>query len=79
MLDHFGLRYGAGQISRMREAARFDAKQPGTLFASDAAEKRAAASAEVAELAATRLAPLYRRLEAMRRAGRAPAPRSSSK
>ncbi len=76
MLDHFGLRYGAEQLTRMREAARFDAKQPTKLFVADAAQKRASADAEVAELAATRLAPFYRELEALRLFDRPPAPSS---
>ena len=74
MLDHFGLRYTADELAGMRQTARFDAKQPKTLFAPDAAEKRGAASAELVELAATRLAPLYRELEALRRGVKPPAP-----
>lgn len=66
MLAHFGLCYAADDIARMREAARFDAKRPGRLFADDTAAKRRAAGAEVAELAETRLDPLYRQLEALR-------------
>lgn len=66
MLDHFGLHYEPEALARMREAARFDAKRPGKPFARDAAEKRRKASAEAAELASTRLAPLYCELQALR-------------
>jgi hypothetical protein len=78
MLDHFGLRYSPQQLARMRKTARFDAKQPARLFADDTVQKRAAADAEVAELAATRLAPLYRELEALRLFGSLPTPSRSS-
>jgi hypothetical protein len=74
MLDFFSLRYDPEQLMRMRETARFNAKAPTRLFADDTAQKRATASAEVAELAATRLAPLYRELEALRLAGKIAAP-----
>jgi hypothetical protein len=74
MLDHFALRYGPDQLARMRETARFNAKASSRLFADDSAQKRATAGAEVAELAATRLAPLYHKLEALRLAGKAATP-----
>jgi hypothetical protein len=74
MLDHFGLRYAPDELARMRQTARFDAKQPKALFTPDAAEKRRAASAEIVELASTRLAPLYRELEALRRRVKPPGP-----
>jgi hypothetical protein len=73
VLDCFALRYGPEQRARMRETARFNAKAPAQLFTDDSAQKRAAADAEVAELAKTRLAPLYDELEALRLAGRTPA------
>jgi hypothetical protein len=74
MFDHFGLRCGPEELARMRQTARFDAKQPKTLFTPDAAEKRSAASAELVELASSRLAPLYRELEALRRGVKPPGP-----
>ncbi|SEC97143.1 hypothetical protein SAMN05444161_2225 [Rhizobiales bacterium GAS191] len=69
MLTHFGLRYGGDELSRMREAARQDAKQPRLRYADDSEQKRRDASAEIRALAATRLAPLYDRLEALRLEG----------
>jgi hypothetical protein len=65
MLAHFGLRYGADALARMRELARFDAKRPGTPHADDSAQKRRDADAETRDLAAT-LAPLYAKLETAR-------------
>jgi hypothetical protein len=64
--EHFGLRYGADQLARMRETARFDAKQPERPFAADSEAKRRNASAEIRDLAASLLVPLYARLEALR-------------
>jgi hypothetical protein len=79
MLDHFGLRYAPDELARMRQTARFDAKRPKTLFSPDAAEKRGAASAELVEIASTRLAPLYRELDALRRGVKPPGlPRQNS-
>lgn len=74
MLDHFGLRYDPEQLARMRETARFNAKAPTQVFAADSAQKRATAASELAELAATRLLPLYHKLEALRLAGKAAKP-----
>jgi hypothetical protein len=74
MLDHFGLRCGPEELARMRQTACFDAKRPKTLFTPDAAEKRSAASVELVELASTRLSPLYRELEALRRGVKPPGP-----
>ena len=64
--EHFGLRYGADELARMAETARFDAKQPEKPFVADSEAKRHDASAETRDLAATRLTPLYARLEALR-------------
>ncbi|SEC28773.1 hypothetical protein SAMN05519104_1095 [Rhizobiales bacterium GAS188] len=81
MLTHFGLRYGTDELSRMREAALRDAKRPDLRYADESEAKRRDASAEIRDLAATRLAPLYDRLEALRLAemhgaGAARSPRS---
>jgi hypothetical protein len=66
MLAHFGLRYGADALARMRELARFDAKRPGMPHADDSEQKRRDADAETRDLAATLLAPLHARLETLR-------------
>jgi hypothetical protein len=67
LLDHFALSYGAEELARMRETARFDAKQPGRRYSDDSDEKRRNASAEIRDLAATLLVPLHARLDALRR------------
>lgn len=66
MLDHFGLHCDSDDLARMRETAGRDAKDPNRPYADDSAAKRNAASDEIRDLAATVLAPLYRRLEDMR-------------
>ena len=68
LLDHFGLSYPAADIARMREAAGFDAKRPGRPYADDSETKRNSASDDMRDLAATLVAPLHARLEALRRA-----------
>src|SRR5262249_39551106 len=50
MLAHFGLRYGADALARMREVARFDAKRPDMPYADDSEQKRRGAEAETREL-----------------------------
>jgi hypothetical protein len=66
LLPHFGLECDADGLARMREVARFDAKQPSLRFADDSEAKRRAASPEIHELAETMLAPLYNELEQLR-------------
>jgi hypothetical protein len=66
LLDHFGMRYGAAELARMREVACFDAKEPARRYSDDSEAKRRAASAEVRDLAATMLAPLHAQLDALR-------------
>lgn len=66
LLDHFGLRYDAGELARLRETARFDAKQPERRYLDDGNEKRRQATDEIRDLAATLLAPLYAQLDALR-------------
>jgi hypothetical protein len=66
LLQHFGRKCGADELARMREVARFDAKQPERGYVDDSHDKRAGASPEVRDLAATSLAPLYAQLEALR-------------
>lgn len=67
MRAHFALRYGADALARMREVARFDAKRPDVPYADDGEQKRRSADAEMRELSARRLAPLYAQLETLRR------------
>ena len=73
LLDHFGLRYGAGELARMREVARFDAKRPMLAYTDDSEAKRRAASMEIQALAETLLAPLHAQLDALRLGRTAPA------
>jgi hypothetical protein len=68
LLAHFGLDCGAGDMARMREVARFDAKQPTLRYSDDSAAKREAASPQINELAETMLAPVYAQLEKLRTA-----------
>jgi hypothetical protein len=66
LLQHFGRKCGADELARMRDVARFDAKQPERSYVDDSRDKRAGASQEVRDLAATLLAPLYAQLETVR-------------
>jgi hypothetical protein len=66
LLDHFALSCSADELARMRETARFDAKRPGLRYVDDSDDKRAGASDEIRNLAATLLAPLYAQLETLR-------------
>jgi hypothetical protein len=67
LLDHFGLHYDAGDLARLRETARFDAKQPERRYVDDGNEKRRQATDEIHDLAAILLAPLHAQLDALRR------------
>jgi hypothetical protein len=66
MLVHFGLHCGADALARMREVARFDAKRPDIPYADDSEQKRRSTDAEMRDLSATLLAPLYAQLETLR-------------
>jgi hypothetical protein len=66
LLSHFGLDCDDGELARMRDVARFDAKQPSLRYSDDSEAKRRAASPEMRELAETMLAPVYDRLEQLR-------------
>jgi hypothetical protein len=68
ILPHFGVAPDQAEADRMAQAARFDAKSPGSAFTPDSAEKRAEAKPALAEICARRLADSYRRLEALRAA-----------
>ena len=63
---HCGVRFSASEITRMRQAASFDAKQPAARFQADTWDKQQAATATVRALADTLLMPLYRELEGPR-------------
>jgi hypothetical protein len=67
VLAHFGLEYSEEDLAAMRAAARQNVKQAGTRFRPDGAAKRRDASAEIRALAETQLAPVYARLEGLRR------------
>ena len=66
MLAHFGLRYGADALARMREVASFDAKRPDIPYIDDSEQKRRGAEAETRDLSERLLAPLYAQLETAR-------------
>jgi hypothetical protein len=68
LVAHFGLDCDAAALARMREIARFDAKQPALTYVDDSEAKRRAASPEMHELADALLAPLYAQLEKLRSA-----------
>lgn len=61
-----GLELSPGEIERMREVARRDAKQPGRLFVEDGGSKQRSASAEIRALTERWVWPCYERLEALR-------------
>ena len=71
LLAHFGLACEADDLARMREVARFDAKQPALRYADDSEAKRRAATPEMHELAETVLASVYAELEKLRMDGAA--------
>ena len=60
---HFGTRFDAGELDRMRRTAGFDAKSPTVSFTADTAAKQAAASPEMRRLSEQWLMPLYAELE----------------
>jgi hypothetical protein len=66
LLAHFGLACEADDLARMREVARFNAKQPALHYADDSEAKRRAATPEMRQLAETVLAPIYAELEKLR-------------
>jgi hypothetical protein len=69
MADLFGTAYSAEDRERMRQAARFDAKNPCLFFAADTTDKECRATAAVRRAADTWVRPVYDRLEALREAG----------
>src|SRR5262245_341114 len=68
LAPHFSIPIEPGDAARMRDAARFDAKEPSTLFQSDAsARQRDSAAPAMRELAERLLQPLYDELERLPR------------
>jgi hypothetical protein len=65
ILPHFDVRSSPADEKRMREAARFDAKNPRKSFTSDGQRKRDEANAAALD-AAERLRPLHEKLEELR-------------
>jgi gluconate kinase len=62
LLDVFGVEHSAGDVERMRHAARWHAKNPSLHFAKDTAAKQAAGTDELRRLAAQWVEPAYTRL-----------------
>jgi hypothetical protein len=73
LLDFFKLPCTRAERERMREVARFSAKDPWWEFVPDGASKQTAASAAVRELAERWVGPIYRQLESHRSHRGAPA------
>jgi gluconate kinase len=66
ILDHFGAAYSDRDIEKMNMAAKFDAKNPRTQFVSDSEGKKNEANEAVMK-AGEMLAPVYEKLESMRK------------
>ncbi len=64
--DFFGAPLPPAEAERMRQAARFDAKTPRSVFTADRAEKRRQATDAIREAAALWLDPVCRRLDQRR-------------
>jgi len=62
---HFGLNLAPSEIERMNAVTAFHAKSPSFYFEPDSAGKQGEASAEVRELTARLLDPLYTKLKAL--------------
>jgi hypothetical protein len=65
---HFDLNLTPEEVERMKQTARFDAKNPRQAFAGDAESKQREASDDVRLLAEQWIEPHYRKLEEIRRA-----------
>jgi len=72
LLEFFGVHYAAAERERVKAAAEFDAKRPGITFENDTMAKQREATAELKELAARFVEPVYARLEAARFARNTP-------
>jgi hypothetical protein len=70
ILPHFGVECSEDERAAMSEAALRDAKAPSDRFAPDGEAKRREATPRLIELCERHLADPYRRLEALRNAGR---------
>lgn len=67
LADFFGVRYTEEEIERLRQAARFDAKNPAQAFTKDSAAKRQLATDEIRRLADQWVRPSYDQLEKLNR------------
>jgi hypothetical protein len=70
LLPHFDVMSSPEEVAAMTAAAGFDAKSPGVPFTPDAADKRRATTVAIEQVVERRLAGVYQRLEALRRAAR---------
>jgi hypothetical protein len=66
--EHFGARWSSEEVSLMKEAARFDTKNPGQTFRDDTLAKQGEADEFVREMAETWVRPIFERMEALRTA-----------
>ncbi len=62
--DHFGIAFTAQEIELMQRVGHLNAKRPKTSFVADSADKQRSASAELRQLAAHWLTPVYEQLAA---------------
>jgi hypothetical protein len=63
LAEHFSLALTSDELTRMQDAAKFDAKSPSRAFEPDTRRKQSAASAAIGGLAAKWLNPLHNELE----------------
>ena len=70
ILPHFGVTYDERERDIMRTAARYDAKAPSFEFSSDSEAKQRDATELIRTAAERHLGGIYRRLEALRSAGK---------
>ncbi len=70
--NHFGITFTAEEIEVLQQAAHFNAKRPKQPFVADTADKQRTASAELRQLAAHWLTPVYEELAAADSAYRKP-------
>ena len=66
LLKFFGVQYAAEEITRLRNAAGFDAKRPGLPYENDTMAKQRAASEELRSLCDRIVRPCYEQLESAR-------------
>ena len=64
--EHFGIAFTAQEIELMQRVGHLNAKRPKQSFVADSADKQRSASAELRQLAAQWLVPMYEQLAAAR-------------